>query len=72
MYICTAPKGKRFIVFVKLTKTNVNLSCFKQLPLNSKKNLSLVFNNFGARLLLDVAGDLMTSLDNSLDSHDEM
>ena len=52
---------------------NMNLFCFiRRLPLNFTNMFLSIYSSFGARLLLFIVGDLITSADNPLDFHDEM
>ena len=51
---------------------NVVLSCFKQPSLKFTLFLLPKQFNAGARLLTDVVGGLILSLDNPLDFHDEI
>ena len=48
------------------------LSCFKQLPLNFTYILLPVYFSVGGRLLSNVLGVLITSLDCPLDSYNEI
>ena len=48
------------------------LSLFKHIPLNDTYIILLVSFSVGTRLLSDVVGGLMTSLDNASDSHDKI
>ena len=59
------------IYMINIFLLNVDLFCFiRQLPLN----LQTCFyqSSFGARLVLFIVGDLVTSSDNPLDFRDEM
>ena len=48
---------------------NVNLFCFiRQLSLNFTNMFLLIYFSFGARLLLLIVGDLITSSDNPLNA----
>ena len=51
---------------------NVILSCFKHTSLNFTDISLLVYLNVGERLLSDVVGGLVTSLNNALDSHNKI
>ena len=52
---------------------NLNLFCFiRQLPLNFTNIFLSIYSSFGARLLLFIVGDLITSTDSPLDFHDEI
>ena len=52
---------------------NAGLFCFvRQLPLNFTNIFLLIYSSFGARLLLFLVGDLMTSSENPLDFYDKM
>ena len=52
---------------------NVNLFYFiTQLPLNFTNMFLPIYSSVGARLLLFIVGDLITSSDDPLDFHDEM
>ena len=52
---------------------NLNLFCFiRQLPLNFTNIFLSIYSSFGARLLLFIVGDLITSSDSPLDFHDEI
>ena len=60
-------------VYVHCFLLNVNLFCFiRQLPLSFTYIFSPAYPNVGARLLLFIVGDLMTSSDNPLDFLDEI
>ena len=48
------------------------LSLLKHIPLNYTYIILLVSFSVGTRLLSDVVGGLMTSLDNASDSHDKI
>ena len=50
---------------------NVTLSCFKQALLKDNFVLVPQESNVGVRMLLDVVGSLIPSLDNPLDVHDK-
>ena len=50
----------------------VDLFCFiRQFPLNFTNIFLLIYSSFGARMLLFIVGNLITSSDNRLDFHDK-
>ena len=52
---------------------NVDLFCFiRQLPLNFTSIFLLIYSSFGAKMLLFIVGDLITSSNNPLDFHDKI